>query len=102
MSTAKRIRKLRKEQGFTIDELAIRSECSKSYIWEIENKELIKPSGEKLSSIANQLGVTVEYLLFDEVSEEDAVDKCFYEKYKKMDIFTKYKIRAIAAIIIGE
>jgi transcriptional regulator with XRE-family HTH domain len=100
MSTAKRIRELRLEKGFTIEELAICAECSKSYIWEIENRELTKPSAEKLISIAGQLGVTVEYLLLGSNDREEATDKWFYEKYKRMDSETKSKIRMIAEIIV--
>ncbi len=90
-----KIRKLRKEKGLTLDKLAELTESSKSYIWELENKNPPRPSAEKLSKIAEKLGTTIDYLL-DEgeaVSVEDAADAQFYRQYKKMNATTKAKIR---------
>jgi len=90
-----KIRKLRKEKGLTLDKLAELTESSKSYIWELENKNPPRPSAEKLSKIAEKLGTTIEYLL-DEgeaVTVEDAADAQFYRQYKKMNATTKAKIR---------
>ena len=58
-----KIRALRKENGLTLDQLADKTESSKSYIWELENKNPPRPSAEKLSAIAGALGVTVDYLI---------------------------------------
>ena len=71
-----KIRDLRKEKKLTLDKLAELTGSSKSYIWELENKNPPRPSAEKLSKIAEQLGVTIEYLLDDEnkVTEADAGD----------------------------
>lgn len=90
-----KIRKLRKEKGLTLDKLAELTESSKSYIWELENKNPPRPSAEKLSRIAEKLGTTIEYLM-DEgegVSVEDAADAQFYRQYRKMNTTTKAKIR---------
>lgn len=90
-----KIRKLRKEKGLTLDKLAELTESSKSYIWELENKNPPRPSAEKLSKIAEKLGTTIEYLM-DEgeaVSVEDAADAQFYRQYRKMNTTTKAKIR---------
>jgi len=57
-----KIRKLRKEKGFTLDKLAELTESSKSYIWELENKNPPRPSAEKLAKIADKLGTTIEFL----------------------------------------
>lgn len=90
-----RIRKLRKERGLTLDQLADLSGSSKSYIWELENKSPPRPSAEKLAKIAQQLGTTIDYLLgHDEApSQEDAADAHFYRNYQRMDSGTKAKIR---------
>ena len=74
------------------------TDSSKSYIWELENKNPPRPSAEKLARIADRLGVTVEFLLdkTEEVSEEDAADARFYRKFRKMAPKTKAKIRSIA------
>lgn len=90
-----KIRKLRKEKGLTLDKLAELTGSSKSYIWELENKNPSRPSAEKLSRIAEKLGTTIEYLM-DEgegISVEDAADAQFYRQYRKMNHTTKAKIR---------
>jgi transcriptional regulator with XRE-family HTH domain len=88
-----KIKALRKEKGYTLDELADLSDSSKSYIWELENKDPPRPSAEKLVKIAKALGVTMDYFIDDQVSEEDATDKMFYRKYRQMDPDVKKKIR---------
>jgi transcriptional regulator with XRE-family HTH domain len=97
MSTplGEKIRALRKEKGYTLDKLAELSESSKSYIWELENKNPPRPSGEKISKIAAALGVTADYLLdtSESLSVEDAVDTAFFRKYQQMDSATKEKLR---------
>ena len=94
-SLGDKLKKLRKEKKLTLDKLAELTESSKSYIWELENKTPPRPSAEKLSKIADKLGVTIEYLLDKEetVAEEDAVDANFYRKYRQMDPSTKSRIR---------
>ncbi len=95
-----KIRKLRKEKGFTLDKLAELSESSKSYIWELENKNPPRPSAEKLAKIAEKLDTTIEFLLDegDHVSKEEAADAQFYRQYRKMDSVTKDKIRQMVKL----
>lgn len=90
-----KVQKLRKEKGYTLVVLASLSKTSKSYIWELENKDTLRPSAEKLVRIAAALGVTAEYLMDETttVKAEDAVDKAFYQKYCDLDPITKAKIR---------
>ena len=90
-----KLRELRIAKGLTLEGLAELTESSKSYIWELENRSPPRPSAEKLSRIADQLGTTIEYLLDedDEVAPNDATDASFYRKYRKMDVPTKEKIR---------
>src|SRR5437868_15251638 len=102
MSTAlgKKIGRLRKEKGFSLDKLAELTESSKSYIWELENKNPPRPSAEKLAKIADQLDTTIEYLL-DEgeaLSTEDAADAKFYRQYRQMDEATRAKIRKMVKL----
>ena len=63
-----KLRGLRKKKGYTLEKLAELTELSKSYIWELENKNPPRPSGEKIAKIASVLGVTAEYLLDPTVS----------------------------------
>ena len=98
-SLGDKIRELRKEKGFTLDELAARSESSKSYIWELENKNPPRPSGEKLTLIAEALGVTPDYLLGLDKELESAEDKAFFRKYQRMEADQKSQIRDMLDII---
>jgi len=95
-----KIRKLRKESGLTLDQLAELTGSSKSYIWELENKTPPRPSAEKLSKIAEKLGTTIEFLLDEgeEVAQADAADARFYRDYQKMDTTTKAKIRRMVKL----
>ena len=95
-----KIKELREEKGYTLEKLAILTDSSKSYIWELENKAPPRPSAEKISKIADQLGVTTEYLLDNQatISVEDAADARFYRKYQKMDEKTKAKIRSFVEL----
>ena len=95
-----KIRRLRKEKGFTLDKLADLTESSKSYIWELENKSPPRPSAEKLAKIAEKLGTTIEFLLdeSEEVKQEEAADAQFSRQYRKMDSTTKDKIRQMVKL----
>lgn len=90
-----KLRRLRKKKRYTLDKLAELTDSSKSYIWELENKNPPRPSGEKIAKIAGVLGVTAEYLLdpTETVEVADAVDEAFYRKYRRMDPTTKDRIR---------
>ena len=95
-----KLRKLRKDRGLTLDKLAELTESSKSYIWELENKNPPRPSAEKLAKIADKLGTTIDYLLdkAEEVTEADAADAHFYRDYQKMSEPTKEKIRRMVKL----
>lgn len=103
MSTnlGEKLRRLRKEKGYSLDKLADLTGSSKSYLWELENKKnLSRPSAEKLAKIADCLDTTIEYLL-DEgetLSTEDAADAKFYRQYRQMDDATKSKIRKMVKL----
>lgn len=92
-----RVHELRRKRGLTLEGLAERVGSSKSYMWEIENKEVARPSAEKLALIATALDTTVEYLLVGEgeKEEEDAEDIAFFRKYKKMGSPEKDRLRRI-------
>jgi transcriptional regulator with XRE-family HTH domain len=94
-----KIRELRKKKGFTLDKLAELSESSKSYIWELENKDPPRPSADKIAKIAIALGVTPDYLITDEVLVEDATDTAFFRKYRTMKPATKEKIQKMLDLI---
>ena len=100
MKFGDRIKALRTEQGLTLDQLAQMTQSSKSYIWELENKNPPRPSAEKLSSIATALGVTVDYLMgADEQTLDAAEDKAFFREYSRLHEDTRRQIREMARIL---
>lgn len=95
-----KLRRLRKEKGFTLEKLAELTDSSKSYIWELENKNPPRPSAEKLAKIAEKLDTTLDFLLDEgeSVSQEEAADAQFYRQYRRMDSTTKDKIRQMVKL----
>ncbi|WP_132664707.1 helix-turn-helix domain-containing protein [Rhizobium sp. PP-CC-3G-465] len=106
MTTAtfgKRIKELRTGRGMTLDQLATATGSSKSYIWELENKNPPRPSAEKLAEIARVLGVTTDYLIGrEEVTLADAEDKAFFREYNSLPAETRQKIRDVAKVLGGK
>ena len=95
-----KIRRLRKEKRFTLDRLAEITGSSKSYIWELENKNPPRPSADKVSKIAEALGVTADFLFnADEPSPtSDVLDDAFYRQYRKLPDDTKERIRQMVEV----
>lgn len=99
-SLGDKIHRLRKEKGLSLEKLGELTDSSKSYIWELENKNPPRPSAEKISKIAAVLGVTADYLVDTREAKPDAsvVDDAFFRKYRNMDAPTKEKIRQIVEL----
>jgi transcriptional regulator with XRE-family HTH domain len=95
-----KIRKLRKQKGYSLEKLAELTDSSKSYIWELENKNPPRPSADKLTKIADKLDTTLEFLLDqgEAITTEDAADTKFYRQYRKMPETTKAKIRQMVRL----
>ncbi|MEI8396803.1 MAG: helix-turn-helix transcriptional regulator [Rhodospirillaceae bacterium] len=91
-----RIRKLRTEKGLTLEGLAEKVDSSKSYIWEIENKSVARPSAEKLRLIAIALDTTTDYLLAaEEVNPGNEADRAFFRKYQALEEPAKKRLQRI-------
>ena len=86
MTLGEKIKKHREEKGFSLDQLASKTDTSKSYLWELENRTSRKPSGEKINRIAMVLEITTDYLL-DEKSgpDEKMVKDAFFRKFNNLD-----------------
>lgn len=95
-SLGEKIRRHRQLKGYSLDKLAELTDSSKSYIWELENRETRKPSGEKLTKIAEALSVTTDYLL-DESAEPDeqVIKEAFFRKLSKLDPEDRKKIEQL-------
>ena len=95
-----RIKELRTGKNMTLDQLASATGSSKSYIWELENKNPPRPSAKKLSQIASALGVTIDYLLgSDDHSKSTAEDQAFFRDYRGLPDKTREQIRQMAHIL---
>lgn len=95
-----KIRRLRKEKGLTLEGLAEASGSSKSYVWELENKNPPRPSAEKVARIAEALGVTADYLVDPNEGKPtvEVVDQAFFRKYRGLPDETKEKIRQMVEV----
>ena len=106
MATAigEKIRAQRKRLKLTLDQLAEKTDSSKSYIWELENKPVVRPSAEKIARIAEVFGVTVEFLLDDgkqEFSESDA-DQVFFRRVTQLDATKRAQLEKFLKAIDDE
>lgn len=96
-----KINKLRREKGLTLEQLAQATGSSKSYMWEIENKDVARPSAEKLNLVAAALGVTPEFLVDEKQTDptENDKDVAFYRKYQGADPAIKEKLKRILDVL---
>lgn len=92
-----KLRDLRKQRGLTLDKLAELAGLSKSYLWELENRESQRPSAEKLTALADSLGVAASYFLEEDVRapEERHLDEAFFRGYQKLEPDAKEQLRKI-------
>lgn len=92
-----KLKKLRKDKGFTLESLAKAADVSKSYLWELENREVKNPSAQRLTSIADQLGVSLEFFLENDSREpkEKHLDDAFFRGYKNLESTEKEQLRKI-------
>lgn len=92
-----KLRKLRKDNDLTLDRLAEQSGLSKSYLWELENRDSQRPSAEKLTALAGVFGLSPTYFIEDDVRapEERHVDEGFFRAYQKLDSEAKEQLRRI-------
>jgi transcriptional regulator with XRE-family HTH domain len=92
-SLREKLKELRKKKGYSLDELARLSGASKSYLWELENRDERKPSAEKLIDIARVLDTTTDYLVDDNAAFDDnQVKEAFFRKFNKLDDDTKGRV----------
>jgi transcriptional regulator with XRE-family HTH domain len=92
-----KIRSCRTKKGLTLEELARQAGLSKSYLWELENRESQSPSAQKLQAIADVLGEDVSFFVDDAVDtpQESHKDKEFFRSYSKLDPGGKEQLRRI-------
>ena len=76
-TVGRRIKARRTELKLTLEEVAKLIGSGKSYVWELENKNIARPSAEKLLKLAEALQTSMSYLLGTEENfpKEDLRDK---------------------------
>ena len=89
---SKRLKLLREDRSMTLDQLAKKVDSTKSYIWDLENKEKIRPAAEIVYKLAQALEVTVEALMGESANNQDEV---FFREYKGLNDNTKSRIQKI-------
>ena len=88
-----KLKQLRKKKGLSLDELARLTGASKSYLWELENRDEQNPSADKLVEIARVLDTTTDYLADDKATFDDAqVKEAFFRKFNRLDEDTKSRV----------
>ena len=80
MTLAKRVRKLRKDKGWSLELLAKKTGHSKSYIWELEHNNNVNPSAGLVHRLAIAFDTSMEYLLVGRM-DENTVDTIFIRAY---------------------
>ncbi len=88
-----RLRAARLEAKLTLEKLASEVNSTKSYIWELENKDNARPSADLAYRLADALGILVEDILGHDAP--DAEDRVFFRDYKKLKPDTKQQLKAI-------
>lgn len=89
-----KLRVHRKKLGYSLDDLARLTGSSKSYLWELENRDERKPSAEKLTKIAEVLQVTTGYLLDEKANMDDShIKEAFFRKFNRLDDDDKRRIQ---------
>ncbi|HEY1092229.1 MAG TPA: helix-turn-helix transcriptional regulator [Burkholderiaceae bacterium] len=94
---SEKLKAKRAETGKSLDTLAKDAGLSKSYLWELENRESPKPSLDKLQAIAGALNIDVAFFMDDSIEDlqEDLKDRQFFRNYTKLKPETKEQLRVM-------
>lgn len=96
-----KIRRERKRLKLTLDQLAEKIGASKSYVWELENRPVVRPSAEKMTKLAEVFGAPVEFLLDDSRSELQPSDReqQFFRKFSGLSDDKKRQLEQILEVL---
>lgn len=96
-----KIRAERKRLKLTLEELADKIGASKSYVWELENRPVVRPSAEKMTKLAEVFGAPVEFLLDDTRTELQPSDRenQFFRKYAGLPDDKKRQLEQILEVL---
>lgn len=100
MTFGLKLKALRKEHGYSQEELAQRLDVSRQAVskWESDRGT---PETDKLLQISTMFGVTLDYLLKSEYSEDGQQNSGYYVSREMIDGFLSYKRQGAKRIAIG-
>lgn len=92
-----KVRELRKQRNLSLDALAQEAKMSKSYLWELENRDESNPTAEKIAAIAAVFGLPSTYFVDDSVDtpQESHLDQVFFREYVKLGVDSKQQLHKI-------
>ena len=64
-----RLRRFREAKNLTLQQVADAVGCTKAYVWELEMKEGQRPSAERVRALAKVLGVTMEDIMGEPLTD---------------------------------
>ena len=98
-----KIRRLRREQGLTLEALAKKLGTTKSHVWSLENTSK-NYSAKKIHDLARVFGVSSEFFMEDveEPSQEHQIDEAFFHRYQRLAPEAKVQMRKILATFEGD
>lgn len=96
-----KLRALRKERGWTLEDVAEKVSASKSSLWELENKAKGRPSADRVTELAKLYGVTPEFLLDDGAADATPAqfDDAFFRRFQSLPEPTKKQLKDILDIL---
>ncbi len=100
MTFGEKLKGLRKEKGYSQEEMAGLLEVSRQAVSKWESDRGI-PEIDKLVQISNMFGVTLDYLLKNESSNENNQSGGYYVSRETIDGFLSYKQHQAKNIAIG-
>lgn len=92
-----RLRDARKQAGLTLEALAERTGSTKAYMWQLENKDAAKVSGELLLKLCEALSMSPATLLGQSINiAVDEMEKeVLFRKYGALDQRDRQTIMAL-------
>lgn len=87
-SFGEKVRKLRKEKRWTLEDLSNKLGTTKNYVWQLENKSPARPSGQLLLRIADIFEKSPDFLIDDGLEEqtEDQFADALFRKSKNLNL----------------
>ena len=93
-SFSQRLRTLRDQRKWSLEDMARAVGSTKSYVWDLENKPNVKPSAELVQRLAAALEVTIEELLTG-AAPSDGEFRVFFREYQKLKPKTRERLHEI-------